>query len=221
MAVKGLRNLCTPSYIYLVVSVIALVVMMYQNMGNVDKYCLGSYTCNVSSTALIFVIKAIYILFWTWVLNLICNAGAPGVAWFVLLLPIILLFVLLAGMMFYENTKEGFKEGVVYGSGSSDSGGGPPKCAHQITEKNCKNIISCEWTNNQCKQITPKSGSGSSSPCNPPCGNITDQKTCLATPAPTPSSHCYWNHHQGTPSHLNPPFTPYCATYSSKDPGPC
>ena len=108
MAVKGLRNLCTPSYVYLVVSVIALVVMMYQNMGNVDKYCLGSYTCNVSSTALIFVIKAIYILFWTWVLNLICNAGAPGVAWFVLLLPIILLFVLLAGMMFYENTKEGF-----------------------------------------------------------------------------------------------------------------
>lgn len=107
MAVKGLRNLCTPSYVYLVVSVIALVVMMYQNMGNMDKYCLGSYTCNVSSTALIFVIKAIYILFWTWVLNLICNAGAPGVAWFVLLLPVVLLFVLLAGMMFYENSKEG------------------------------------------------------------------------------------------------------------------
>ena len=107
MAVKGLRNLCTPSYIYLVVSVIALVVMMYQNMGNVDKYCLGSYSCNVSSTAMIFIIKAVYILFWTWVLNLICKAGATGVAWFVLLLPLILLFVLLAGMMFYENSKEG------------------------------------------------------------------------------------------------------------------
>ena len=108
MAVKGLRNLCTPSYIYLVVSVIALVVMMYQNMGNVDKYCLGSYSCNVSSTAMIFIIKAVYILFWTWVLNLICKAGATGVAWFVLLLPLILLFVLLAGMMFYENSKEGY-----------------------------------------------------------------------------------------------------------------
>ena len=125
MAVKGLRNLCTPSYVYLVVSVIALVVMMYQNMGNVDKYCLGSYTCNVSSTALIFVIKAIYILFWTWVLNLICNAGAPGVAWFVLLLPIILLFVLLAGMMFYENTKESFKEGA---NGSTSTAKGRPDC---------------------------------------------------------------------------------------------
>ena len=108
MVMKGLRNLCTPSYVYLVISAIALVVMMYQNMGNVDKYCLGSYSCNVSSTALIFVIKAIYILFWTWVLNLICKAGAPGIAWFVLLLPFILLFVILGGMMFYENTKEGF-----------------------------------------------------------------------------------------------------------------
>jgi hypothetical protein len=134
MAVKGLRNLCTPSYIYLVVSVIALVVMMYQNMGNVDKYCLGSYTCNVSSTALIFIIKAIYILFWTWVLNLICNAGAPGVAWFVLLLPIILLFVLLAGMMFYENTKESFKEGHV-------------NCSSITTEDKCMDAILpyCFW----------------------------------------------------------------------------
>ena len=210
MAVKGLRNLCTPSYIYLVVSVIALVVMMYQNMGNVDKYCLGSYTCNVSSTALIFVIKAIYILFWTWVLNLICNAGAPGVAWFVLLLPIILLFVLLAGMMFYENTKEGFKEGLT-------------NCVN-LPENTCKdNQFICEWTNNKCNKKTPQSGgsSGGSQECHPPCGNITTESTCLKTSAPTPSGYCYWNKHQSSPSGKNPPFPSYCATYSSKDPGPC
>ena len=46
MSITGLRKLCTPSYVYLVISSIALVVMIYQNMGNVDKYCLGSYTCN-------------------------------------------------------------------------------------------------------------------------------------------------------------------------------
>ena len=103
----GLRNLCTPSYVYLVVSAIALVAMMYQNMGNINTYCIGSYTCNVSSTALIFVIKAIYILFWTWILNLICRSGHSGVAWFILLLPVILLFVILGGMMFYNNSKEG------------------------------------------------------------------------------------------------------------------
>ena len=96
MAVSGLRKLCTPSYIYLVISSIALVVMLYQNIGNIDKYCLGSYSCNVYSTAMIFVIKALYILFWTWVLNLICKAGAPGIAWFVLLLPLILMFILIS-----------------------------------------------------------------------------------------------------------------------------
>ena len=103
MASSGLRKLCTPSYVYLVISSIALVVMMYQNMGNVDKYCLGSYTCNVSSTALIFVIKALYILFWTWVLNLMCNANATGVAWFLLLLPIIIMFILLSAMMISDS----------------------------------------------------------------------------------------------------------------------
>jgi hypothetical protein len=99
MAITGLRKLCTPSYVYLVVSSIALGVMMYQNIGNVDKYCLGSYSCNVSSTALIFVMKALYILFWTWILNLICKADATGVAWFILLLPIIVMFILLSAMM--------------------------------------------------------------------------------------------------------------------------
>lgn len=104
---NDLRTLCTPSYVYLVVSAVALVAMMFQNIGNVDTYCLGSYRCNVSSTALIFVIKAIYILFWTWILNLICRSGHSGVAWFILLLPVILLFVILGGMVFYNNTKEG------------------------------------------------------------------------------------------------------------------
>jgi hypothetical protein len=99
MAITGLRNLCTPSYVYLVISSIALIVMLYQNIGNVDTYCLGSYSCNVSSTALIFIIKAVYILFWTWILNLMCKANATSIAWLVLLLPVIIMFVLLAAMM--------------------------------------------------------------------------------------------------------------------------
>jgi hypothetical protein len=96
MAIVGLKNLCTPSYVYLVISMIALVIMIVQNFGNIDKYCVGSYTCDVYSTFLIFAIKTLYILFWTWILNLICRAGAPSVAWFLVLLPFILFFVLVA-----------------------------------------------------------------------------------------------------------------------------
>ena len=102
MAITGLRNLCTPSYVYLVISSIALIVMLYQNIGNVNTYCLGSYSCNVSSTALIFIIKAVYILFWTWILNLMCKSNASNIAWLVLLLPVIIMFVLLAAMMVNE-----------------------------------------------------------------------------------------------------------------------
>ena len=177
MAVKGLRNLCTPSYVYLVISVIALVVMMYQNMGNVDKYCLGSYTCNVSSTALIFIIKAVYILFWTWVLNLICKAGAPGIAWFVLLLPFILLFVILASMMLMNNV-EGYSD--YNDDNPSSSPEQCPKyfsvaCKDRKTKQACscpyKGPISqvnfapypCNWDANTCSSPPKSSSSGSSS----------------------------------------------------------
>jgi len=93
MATVGLRNLCSPAYVYLVVSMIALFVMMLQNYGNINTYCLGGYSCDVSSTFIIFIIKFIYILFWTWILNLMCNAGATNIAWFLVLLPFILLFL--------------------------------------------------------------------------------------------------------------------------------
>lgn len=99
MAFAGLRKLCTPAYVYLVISVIFIIIAAIQNYGNINVYCLGSYSCDVSSTFLIFVIKLLYILFWTWILNLICKAGHPGVSWFLLLLPVLLIFILLAMLM--------------------------------------------------------------------------------------------------------------------------
>lgn len=99
MAIQGLRNLCTPSKVYLIISLIALIVMLIQNFGMLNTYCLGNYSCQVSSTAMIFVIKVIYILFWTWVLNLICRAGATPLAWFLILVPFILMFILIGALM--------------------------------------------------------------------------------------------------------------------------
>lgn len=96
MGIVGLKNLCSPAYVYLVISSIALIIMILQNFGNVNTYCVGSYTCDVSSTAVIFIIKALYILLWTWILNLICKSGSPNIAWFLVLLPFILFFVFIA-----------------------------------------------------------------------------------------------------------------------------
>jgi len=57
------------------------------------------HSCNVSNTYLIFAIKLVYVLFWTWILNLMCNAGASGIAWFLVLIPFIIMFLLLGTMM--------------------------------------------------------------------------------------------------------------------------
>lgn len=99
MAIAGLRNLCTPSYVYLVISMISIFIMAINNYGNVNVYCLGTYSCVVSSTLLIFLIKLIYVLFWTWILNLMCRAGATNFAWFLVLLPFILFFGIIFMLM--------------------------------------------------------------------------------------------------------------------------
>ncbi len=96
MSIAGLRNLCTPAFIYLVISMLLLVVMYIQNRNNVDVYCLGAYECDVTNVTAIFIVKFIYILFWTWILNLICNSGWTSIAWLLLLLPIIVFFLLVA-----------------------------------------------------------------------------------------------------------------------------
>ena len=96
MSIVGLRNLCTPAVIYLAISMMLLVVMYIQNRNNIDVYCLGAYECDVTNVTAIFLVKFVYILFWTWILNLICKSGSPSIAWLLLLLPVIMFFLLIA-----------------------------------------------------------------------------------------------------------------------------
>ncbi len=96
MSIVGLRNLCTPAVIYLAISMLLLVVMYIQNRNNVDVYCLGAYECDVTNVTAIFLVKFVYILFWTWILNLICSSGFTSISWLLLLMPVILSFLLVA-----------------------------------------------------------------------------------------------------------------------------
>ena len=97
--IVGLKDLCSPAYVYLVISISALLVMTVQNCGNADKYCLGSYSCDTTHTPMIFVIKVLYVLFWTWFLNVMCRGGATGFAWVLVLLPFILMFITLGSFI--------------------------------------------------------------------------------------------------------------------------
>ena len=95
----NIKELCSPAAIYFVISIIALVMVLFQNLGNQNSYTVGSFSCRVPSTILVFIVKLIYILFWTWILNLICKDGHTGVSWLLVLLPFILLFVMIGLLM--------------------------------------------------------------------------------------------------------------------------
>ena len=88
------KKLCTPAFLYLFVSFLAFLIMAFQNFGNTNKLCVGDYDCNVPNTFIIFVFHAIYILFWTFILNALCKAGYKEISWFLFLLPFIFIFVI-------------------------------------------------------------------------------------------------------------------------------
>jgi hypothetical protein len=109
---KTLKELCTPAYVYFILSVIGIVASVIQNMGNKNIYNMGMFSAKVPSTMLVFLVKIIYVLFWTWILNLICKDGHKEIAWFLVLIPFILLFVIMGLVMLNPRAIEGMKNGM-------------------------------------------------------------------------------------------------------------
>jgi hypothetical protein len=108
--------LCKPALLYLAISLIALFIMFLQNFANVDMYCLGTYSCGVYSTWLVFLVKLAYILFWTWLLNIICDKINPIYAWFLVVFPFMLMFGFIALMILNNLTSvyKGFTPSDLY-----------------------------------------------------------------------------------------------------------
>jgi hypothetical protein len=111
---KDFKKLCTPASVYLFINVIIFISIAIQNFGNTTQYCVGQYKCHVPNTFSMFLFKALYMLFWTFILNAICKAGYKEVSWFMVLLPIILLFIIIGIVILNSGSVsiyEGFKEG--------------------------------------------------------------------------------------------------------------
>ena len=96
---KSFKELCSPAAVYFVVSIFALIMILFQNLGNSNSYHVGNFSCRVPNTAVVFMIKFMYIVFWTYILNLICKDGHVGISWLLVLLPWILLFVIIGMLM--------------------------------------------------------------------------------------------------------------------------
>jgi hypothetical protein len=116
-----LSQLCTPSLVYFVISIIGLAIAIMQNLGNNNRYNLGSFSCQVPSCVAVFIIKVVYVLFWTWILNLMCRDGHVEIAWFLVLLPFILLAIIIGLVM--ANQKKGQKKQKQQKQQSSCQGG--------------------------------------------------------------------------------------------------
>jgi hypothetical protein len=71
-------TLCPPAYVYLILSLVLFILMIAMSLtGNV---------------IMVYVLKVIA---WTFILNLICRGGYTNIAWFLVLLPLILIVVML------------------------------------------------------------------------------------------------------------------------------
>jgi hypothetical protein len=91
-------TLCAPAMTYIVISFVALLVTWIQNRQNTNVYCVGSVSCSVQSTTYIFILKILWFLFWTWILNVLCAKGYKTVAWVLVAIPLLVFFTLIFGL---------------------------------------------------------------------------------------------------------------------------
>jgi hypothetical protein len=98
-----INKLCKPAYVYLVLSVLAMVILMFQNMGNTKSYCVGTFfECPVPNTGMVFLGKGLYIAFWAWFLNVLCRAGYKTLSWILVLAPFVMFFMGLFAVIFLQ-----------------------------------------------------------------------------------------------------------------------
>lgn len=102
---RMVKELCSPAYIYLIISIIAIIVAMFQNAGRTKTYTFCGYRMNVENTGIVFLIKGIVVVFWTIVLDSLCKNGFSQLSWLLLALPFIGFLCALVTM----STREGFK----------------------------------------------------------------------------------------------------------------
>jgi len=75
---NSISHICTPAMLYLVLSILAI---------------LGAMMTDFSVMSIL--VKAIFVLIWTWFLNFLCSKGYGGISWFLVLLPFIMIIVIL------------------------------------------------------------------------------------------------------------------------------
>ena len=94
---KTFNSLCTPAQVYLLIAVVTILALLVQNINKPNHYTVGMYSVKLSHhNMLFFIFKILYVVVWTWLLNKLCTSGYRSISWFLVLLPYIFLFIIIA-----------------------------------------------------------------------------------------------------------------------------
>jgi hypothetical protein len=100
------KSLCSPAQLYVFLSVVAIIAMLLQNISDSRRYCVGMYSCRLQyNNMFLFLIKVLYVIFWTIVLDSLCKNGYTNLSWIIVLLPFIMLFTLIALFMIQNSAQ--------------------------------------------------------------------------------------------------------------------
>ena len=95
-------KICTPAQIYLIVSFI-LMALSYFGLSAISQQITLNQANNSflqslnftyqKDTRTSYVVQAVFIVLWTWVLSYLCKKGFSNLSWFLVLLPWVLMFL--------------------------------------------------------------------------------------------------------------------------------
>lgn len=119
---KTFKELCTPAALYFVISVIAIIVALFNGM---KLMAVG--------------IKAIFVIIYTFFLNFLCKKGFKSVSWFLVLLPYILMLAIF--LMAFFKIKEG-----------AENMGAPPDVASAVAAEKISDICTSNPNDPTCKK---------------------------------------------------------------------
>jgi hypothetical protein len=86
----------------------SILAIMSQNAMQSHIYRIGAYSVPTPFKNFVtFLLKIISIVIWTYILKYLCDNGFMGIAWFLVLLPIVFMFVMIGAVMLIltENKK--------------------------------------------------------------------------------------------------------------------
>lgn len=99
---KTINKICLPAQIYLGISTLSILGMLFQNIGQEKKYCIGKYNTNLPCNNMsVFIFKIFYVIIVTWILQKLCARGYKSISWLLVLLPYVFMFVLLLLMVLF------------------------------------------------------------------------------------------------------------------------